>query len=333
MNELGQLLREAREANGASLAEAEAQTRIRQKFIAAMEAEAWDALPNEVTARGFLRKYAAYLRLDEEAVLAQYQARSKAPALQPELTAPAEREADYRPIEMDLSHVERRSIPWGWIGAALVVVALVAAALYLYFYQPNFIANLTALPRSLPNPADMIALEPTATPTATVELNRVTATPTPTQPGQAATATPVATTGSAATTPAAIATVTDTPPTPAPGAQPVQQMALDFEVLARSWVRLMVDDRVVLESVLEPGQQGAWEASDVIVLRTGNAAGLFVRLNGQEYSELGGPGEVVELQWRLVDGQIVRVTATPVPPTPLPVTPEATPTATEPPTG
>ncbi len=37
MNELGQMLREARESQGISLAEAETQTRIRQKFIAAMD--------------------------------------------------------------------------------------------------------------------------------------------------------------------------------------------------------------------------------------------------------------------------------------------------------
>ena len=39
MNELGQLLRETREGKDISLAQAEAQTRIRQKFIAAMEKE------------------------------------------------------------------------------------------------------------------------------------------------------------------------------------------------------------------------------------------------------------------------------------------------------
>ena len=39
MNELGRPLREAREALGFSLAEAEDRTRIRQKFIAAMETE------------------------------------------------------------------------------------------------------------------------------------------------------------------------------------------------------------------------------------------------------------------------------------------------------
>lgn len=332
MNELGQLLREAREASGISLAEAEAQTRIRQKFIAALEAEEWDALPNEVTTRGFLRKYGSYLGLDEEVVLKQFHARARSAGPQPELAPPAEREVDYRPIEMDLSPVERRSIPWGWIGSAILVVALIAAAAYLYFYQPNLVRNLLALPRSLPNPADVIALEPTATPTITVEINRITATPAATQPAQeaalTATPAPADTPAAQANTPTAEATPTaDLPAGPA-----VELMALDFEVVARSWVRLVVDERVVLEAVLEPGQQGAWEASDAIVLRTGNAAGLVVRLNGEEFTELGAPGEVIELQWRLVDGQIVRITPTPSPPAPQPDA-EPTPTATLPPAG
>ena len=180
MNELGQMLRGARESQSISLAEAEAQTRIRQKFLAAMEAEEWTLLPNEVTTRGFLRKYASYLGLEEEAVLQSFQSRAKNVAPQPPVAVPEEREVDYRPIEMDLSSTQRRAIPWGWIGAAIVLLALAGAALYIYLYQPNFIANLLSLPRTLPNPADVIALEPTNTPTATVEINRITATPTPT---------------------------------------------------------------------------------------------------------------------------------------------------------
>lgn len=311
MNELGQVLRAARESKEISLAEAEVQTRIRQKFIAAMEAEEWDALPNEVTARGFLRRYAGYLGLDEQAILQQFQGRARTMAPQPELAPPAEREVDYRPIEMDLSHVERRNIPWGWIGTAVVVLALVAGALYLYFYQPTLISNLLALPRALPNPADVIALEPSATPTATVEVNRVTATPAPTQE---VTATPTAAPASAAQPEAATPVAEAGATAAAPVAEAVQQMALDFEVIARSWVRLVIDDRVVLEAVLEPGQEGAWEAADAIVLRTGNAAGVVVTLNGQEYPPLGGQSEVIEVQWRLVNGQIVRVTPTPSPP-------------------
>ena len=325
MNELGQTLRDAREAQGISLAEAEAQTRIRQKFIAAMEAEEWSLLPNDVTTRGFLRKYASYLGLDEGVILQRFQSRANIATPQPAIETPAEREADYRPIEMDLSSAPRRSIPWGWIGAAVLLLALAGAALYIYFYQPNFISNLLSMPRSLPSPSDVIALEPTATPTSTMEINRVTATPTAT-PESTATPTPAPI---EIAQPAETAQVTPgadaTPTVETPVSQPVERMMLDLAVLARSWVRIVVDNSVALEAVLEPGEMRSWEAGESIILRTGNAAGLQAILNGQTLPPLGGTGEVIEIQWRLVDGQIVQSTAQPPAPT-------ATPPAEETPT-
>jgi len=61
---LGAALRERREALGASLAEVEAATKIRQKYLSALEADEWQLLPGEVVGRGFLRNYAAYLGLE-----------------------------------------------------------------------------------------------------------------------------------------------------------------------------------------------------------------------------------------------------------------------------
>jgi cytoskeleton protein RodZ len=331
MNELGQMLCQTRESQGISLAEAEAQTRIRQKFIAAMEAEEWDLLPNEVTTRGFLRKYASYLGLEEEIVLQRFQARGKTAAPQPVIAAPVEREADYRPIEMDLSSAPRRTIPWGWIGAAVVLLALAGVALYIYFYQPSFISNLLSLPRTLPSPGDVIALEPTATSTVTLEINRVTATPTA-LPEATATPTPAPAEAAqpAETTPATAVTEA-TPTAETPAIQPVGQMKFDLAVLARSWARVVVDDSLALEAVMEPGELRSWEARDSIILRSGNAAGLQVILNGQTLPPLGGPSEVIEIQWRLVDGQIVQSTPTARPPTATP-TADDTPTP-EPPSG
>ncbi len=324
MNELGKMLRDAREAQGISLAEAEAQTRIRQKFIAAMEAEEWSLLPNDVTTRGFLRKYANYLGLEEEAALQRFQSQPSSPAAQPAIESPVEREADYRPIEMDLSSTPRRTIPWGWIGAAVVLLALAGVALYIYFYQPNFIANLLSLPRTLPSPGDVIALEPTTAPTATLEVNRVTATPTAT-PDSTATPTPAEAAQPAEATPAA-STAQETP-TAAEDSPSVAQIRLDMAVLARSWVRVVVDNGLALEAVLEPGELHSWEASDSVILRTGNAAGIQMTLNGQTLPPLGGASEVIEIQWRLVDGQIVQLT-----PTAQPVAPAAEPPTEDTPT-
>lgn len=317
MNELGQLLREARERQGISLAEAETQTRIRQKFIAAMEAEDWTLLPNDVTTRGFLRKYASYLGLDEETVLQHFQSRGNPGAALPAAAIALDREVDYRPIEMDLSSPPRRPIPWGWIGAAIVLALLLGGALAIYFFQPGWISSVLALPRSLSNPAGVIATLPATAqePTATVEINRITATPTATEvaaPTATVAATPTATAAAAATTIAA--TEVATPTLAALAEQPAERVVLDLALLARSWVRVIADSRVALEAVLEPGELRSFEAVESIVLRTGNGEGVQVTLNGQTLPPLGGAGEVVEIQWRIVDGVIVQSTPTPLPP-------------------
>ncbi len=61
---VGKTLREARERRGVELADVEASTRIRVRFLRALEREEWEVLPGEAYARGFIRTYAGYLDLD-----------------------------------------------------------------------------------------------------------------------------------------------------------------------------------------------------------------------------------------------------------------------------
>jgi cytoskeleton protein RodZ len=69
---IGRTLRKARTDRGLELADVERATKIRAKFLEAMEEERWDALPAPAYARGFLDIYARYLDLDREALLDQY---------------------------------------------------------------------------------------------------------------------------------------------------------------------------------------------------------------------------------------------------------------------
>ena len=71
-NGIGDLLREAREARGHSLEDVEKATRIRVKYLEALESGDFGVLPSATQARGFLRNYAQFLGLDAEAVLARY---------------------------------------------------------------------------------------------------------------------------------------------------------------------------------------------------------------------------------------------------------------------
>ncbi|MEM7126466.1 MAG: helix-turn-helix transcriptional regulator [Chloroflexota bacterium] len=106
--ETGAILRERREAMGVGLDEVEAATRIRQKYLAAMESDEWHLLPGEIVGRGFLRNYAAYLDLEPSEMLERRRA-----ALEPRLASalrntsagsalPPTREVNYNPKELDL---------------------------------------------------------------------------------------------------------------------------------------------------------------------------------------------------------------------------------------
>ena len=71
LDSLGATLRAAREARGWTLEEAEKATRIRARYLAALEAGQIDSLPSPIQARGFLRSYAQYLGLNPTQVLSQ----------------------------------------------------------------------------------------------------------------------------------------------------------------------------------------------------------------------------------------------------------------------
>jgi len=72
MTELGRILFEARSVKELSLADVEAGTRIRQKYLEALESGRYEELPRGATARGFLRNLARYLDLDEEGIVQLY---------------------------------------------------------------------------------------------------------------------------------------------------------------------------------------------------------------------------------------------------------------------
>jgi cytoskeleton protein RodZ len=69
---IGQALREARTERGIALSEAERVTKIRVKFLRAMEEDRWEELPAPVYARGFLSTYARFLGLDDAPLVEEY---------------------------------------------------------------------------------------------------------------------------------------------------------------------------------------------------------------------------------------------------------------------
>ncbi|WP_291426343.1 RodZ domain-containing protein [Deinococcus sp.] len=68
----GKVLKDARTAQGLTLAQLSAATRIRRDYLAALEDENFAALPERTFSRSFLQQYARELRLDPAPLLARF---------------------------------------------------------------------------------------------------------------------------------------------------------------------------------------------------------------------------------------------------------------------
>lgn len=86
---IGASLREERIRRGLTLDAVETATRIRGRYLEAIEDERWEELPAEAYAKGFLRTYATFLELDPQQFLAAFRRHRReveepiAPAAQP----------------------------------------------------------------------------------------------------------------------------------------------------------------------------------------------------------------------------------------------------------
>jgi cytoskeletal protein RodZ len=306
MSELGQLLSEARAAKRATLAEVEAKTRIRQKYVEALESGSFGDLPRGAVARGFLRSYADYLGLDADEVLALYAKESGDSGDEVPIADPGKpRYADYRPLEVELLDT-RPSLGWlRWVVALLIVAAL--AAVGWWFLGRGGTAGLSSL---------AFWVEPTSTATATATPTPwiVTATPSWTPAVTDVVATPTSDL-LLLPTPTVPATTT---PTVLPTATPeiVARIAMSLTVNQLAWIRVVADDAVVQEGLMEQGETRFWEAARSIVFRTGNAGGVSLVLNGEDLGPLGDIGQVIERTWVVDQGQVSE--AEPETPTPTP---------------
>ena len=72
MPEIGATLREARMRARIDVSEIEAKTKIRAKYLRALENEEWDLLPGPTFVKSFLRTYAQALGLDGKALVEEY---------------------------------------------------------------------------------------------------------------------------------------------------------------------------------------------------------------------------------------------------------------------
>ncbi len=142
MYEIGSSLREARVRQGIEYLTAEAGTRIRTRYLRAMEDEQFDMLPDPSYVRGFLRAYASYLGLDPALVLDEYESRfgDLADALSPDGVRRAKRRVERRP--------RRREAQLLWLAVGGVTGVALLTWLGLGGQTPTPPAPVTPAPAS-----------------------------------------------------------------------------------------------------------------------------------------------------------------------------------------
>ncbi|MDX6684554.1 MAG: cytoskeleton protein RodZ, partial [Baekduia sp.] len=130
MPEIGATLREARMRARIDISEIEAETKIRAKYLRALENEEWGLLPGPAYVRSFLRTYAEALDLDAKLLLEEYKLRHERPSDHDLMPIGAQRRRGRGgrgggPVR----HREPRGVPRGLVIG--VIVLLLIGALYL----------------------------------------------------------------------------------------------------------------------------------------------------------------------------------------------------------
>lgn len=266
LQSLGTKLREAREAQELTLAELEKRTRIRPRFLQAMENGQFQVIDNALQLKGFLRSYAKAVGLDAEAILAEYEAaladdtkqRKKrkrtsitstppapAPNQQVILTRPTVPAQEHKPDPV-LYRPERRSWLQIIIASTFLLAVITAMGGGAFLVVRDLTDDDTVSSGQILQPVNVGIAEnivPTLTPTVFV------------------------------------------PPTQvrAPVVNPGDPINIRLTARQRLWVRVTVDDVVVFEGILRPGEGATYNATQSVILKTTNAGGLEVLVNNQPY--------------------------------------------------
>lgn len=248
MFEIGNTLREARLRRGLDILDCEAETKIRAKYLRAMEEEQFDLMPSPTYVRGFLKSYAEFLDLDGQLVLDEYEsrfgdfaspqesARSSRPAREQRFEG---RPPPRRPGPSQRRNRRRRRTELQLLWLAIGGVMAVALLVWLGVGESDSPAPLAPAPAAV----DPAAPAPAA----------------PVEPDTASEEGPVR--------------VKKTP------------IVVAGTGTIGSWVQVRggdADGRVVFEQILAPGQARTFKVVEGIWIRAANPSELVVTVGGRE---------------------------------------------------
>lgn len=274
MSELGTRLRQAREGQGLSLAQASVDTRILQQSLTALEEGAFPRLPGDVATRGFIRNYAQYLGLAPDELIELYR-RERGVTDQ------------IRVVAVTTPPRSRSYVLPSFFGVFFVTVALVGLA-YVALNAAGRIGDRVATRdapaiATIPPPSPLPTSSASAAQPLSVPTRAATALATP-QPSSSNAAGGLAATAGPSTTPAAPIMIEVSVP---------RQSGSE-----NSWVRVQTDGNVAFEGIMRAGEKLVFQAQRRVLIRAGNPPDVFVTVNGLPQGALGqSTGQPVNWPW------------------------------------
>lgn len=279
---VGDILRRERERQNLSIKDIEQSTSIRALYIEAIENGNYDKLPGTVYAKGFIKNYGNFLKLNGDDLSRQFSEEvNPTPILQSNSSVSNTKGAISRPLPEDqtekvinepipaennqirsesetkinspkLSRNKSRSNSnGGLIAAAAILIVAVVGGLWYYF------TNIEGkeLAQNTPVQTQSETAEPSAS---SVSSSKVSAS------------------------------------TPDSVSVPTNVVNLQAKFNGQCWTKVIVDGRVAYEGTAEAGQTLSWQGKDRIVVTAGNAAAVEFIENGNNLGVAGGDGAVVE---------------------------------------
>lgn len=312
MDELGHILREARENKGLTLEDVQDEIRINAKYLAALEDGAYGQLPTAVHVRGFLRNYARFLNLDPEPLLERYkvsQSYQQPPiadgangSIDPDNPLPSRHDQPFfDPVNVEVNVGMRRD-PESAVRLIIIAALILAVALVANRFVPLLINNedgseaitqgITDAVQGILNSEESAAEAGTGgAMTAADESNN-------SQADINATLTaPEFITSTSRSNEAAIILPTPSPTRPILPAT-LDEIQLQLDVTERTWMEVTIDGDTVFSGIARDGDTFEWTATEEAKLLTGNAIGVFVTINDIPLGRMGDRGENKEEVWR-----------------------------------
>ena len=273
-SDIGNALRERRNALELTLSDSERFTSISRNYLSGMENGQFDQLPSTVQGRGMLNNYAQFLGLDETWIMDAYanalqtqrieQTRPTRPKVQPPLT-----------VKLNIPEKWRRFLNPDLILGGIFIIALFT---FIIWGSAQVFGGAEPTATEAPSISEVLQQTPSLSPEApqadAENGGETTAEPTPV-PGVVV----------AQPTPTQIATV---------NAAPLQLYILAGD---RSYMQVVVDGIELFDGRVAPGDVFTYSGEESISFVAGNAAAFEVYFNQDYLGDLGGVGDVVRINF------------------------------------